>query len=88
MVEYRKGYCCRHKGLRDGCVLSSRQKEVLEYISQGKTSFEIANMLQIKEENVKFHLDKAMKKLNAKNRAEAISNAVHFELIKFKAFAI
>jgi len=72
------------KSQRDICLLTSRQREILEYVSQGKISSEIAKTLQVKEETVKFHLDKAMTKLNAKNRIEAVSIALYYGLIDFK----
>jgi len=58
-------------------VLSSRQKEVLNWIKEGKSTWDISVILGISERTVKFHADTIMQKLNVVNRAQAV--AVAFE---------
>jgi DNA-binding NarL/FixJ family response regulator len=52
--------------------LTVREKEILRYLAEGKANKEIANILFISAETVKSHLRNIFKKLNAKNRLEAV----------------
>lgn len=61
--------------------LSSREMEVLECLAQGKTTVQIAGELFISENTVKTHVRHILEKLEASNRAEAVSKAVHMGLI-------
>ena len=51
--------------------LSTREMEILGFVSQGATNKEIASALFIASSTVKAHLDNAFRKLGARNRAEA-----------------
>lgn len=62
--------------------LSLREMEVLECLSQGKTSSQIAADLFISENTVKTHVRHILEKLEAANRAEAVSRAIQLGLIK------
>lgn len=61
--------------------LSSREMEVLACLSQGKTTSQIASELFISENTVKTHVRHILEKLEASNRAEAVSKAVLMGLI-------
>lgn len=61
--------------------LSLREMEVLACLSQGKTTAQIANELYISENTVKTHVRHILEKLEASNRAEAVSKATHMGLI-------
>ncbi len=61
--------------------LSLREKEVLECLAQGKTTSQIAGDLFISENTVKTHVRHILEKLEASNRAEAVSKAVQKGLI-------
>jgi DNA-binding NarL/FixJ family response regulator len=61
--------------------LSSREMEVLECLSQGKTTTQIAGELFISENTVKTHVRHILEKLEASNRAEAVSKATLMGLI-------
>jgi len=61
--------------------LSTREMEVLECLSQGKTTVQIANELYISENTVKTHVRHILEKLEASNRAEAVSKASQMGLI-------
>jgi len=63
--------------VRNEIILSSRQKEVLNWIKEGKSTWDISVILGISERTVKFHADAIMQKLNVVNRAQAV--AVAFE---------
>jgi NarL family two-component system response regulator LiaR len=56
---------------RPKVLLSKREQEVLELISEGKSNKEIALTLFISLRTVKFHVSSILGKLNAKNRTEA-----------------
>ncbi len=61
--------------------LSSRELEVLVCLSQGKTTNQIAKELYISENTVKTHVRHILEKLEAANRAEAVSKAVQMGLV-------
>jgi len=61
--------------------LSSREMEVLDCLSRGHTTVQIAEELFISENTVKTHVRHILEKLDASNRAEAVSKAIQFGLI-------
>ena len=62
--------------------LSSREMEVLNCLAQGKTTIQIADILFISENTVKTHVRHILEKLEASNRAEAVSKAIQTGLIR------
>lgn len=62
-------------------LISKRQREILQWIYQGKTNWEISKILGINEETVKYHIDQAMSKLNVKTRAQAVGRALEIGAI-------
>lgn len=61
--------------------LSDREMEVLELVSEGRTTKEIANQLFVSARTVDTHRVNMMKKLNVQNTAELIKKAAHLKLI-------
>lgn len=61
--------------------LSSREMEVLECLAQGMTTSQISSGLFISDNTVKTHVRHILEKLEAANRAEAVSKAVQLGLI-------
>jgi len=61
--------------------LSGREMEVLACLAQGKTTTQIASELFISENTVKTHVRHILEKLEASNRAEAVSKATQMGLI-------
>jgi DNA-binding CsgD family transcriptional regulator len=55
--------------------LKPRETEVLMWIEEGKTTWEIARILDITERTVRFHVEEIFKKLNTTTRAQAIAKA-------------
>lgn len=51
--------------------LTDREKDVLKYISLGKTNKEIGEIIFISENTVKYHLQNKYKKLGATNQTQA-----------------
>ena len=63
----------RNQALPD--PLSNREIEILSLLAEGLRNKEIANQLFISLETVKKHVSHIIRKLNAHNRQEAVSNA-------------
>lgn len=61
--------------------LSAREREVLKWTSEGKSSWEIGIILNISERTVKFHILNIKNKLNAVNRAHAVAKALRMKII-------
>lgn len=61
--------------------LSKREIEVLNWLRQGKSSWDISMLLHISERTVNFHVDNIKRKLDAVNRSQAVSVAVQQGLI-------
>lgn len=61
--------------------LTAREREILTWVSVGKTSWEIARILALAERTVVFHVDNAMKKLDTSTRSQAVARAFTLGLI-------
>ena len=72
----------REKKKADSVQLTKREIEVLNDISDGLKSQEIAEKLFISERTVEAHRGNIMKKLSARNMAELIKKAMNLGLIK------
>ena len=53
------------------CPLTLREKEILSLVAAGATNGQIARMLWVTEQTVKFHLSNTYRKLGVSNRTEA-----------------
>ncbi len=62
--------------------LSPKELEVLNWIKEGKTSWDISTILGISERTVNFHATNVMQKLDAISRPQAIANAISLGLIE------
>lgn len=62
--------------------LSDREMEVLECLAEGKTTSQISSALFISDNTVKTHVRHILEKLEASNRAEAVSKAMQIGLIR------
>lgn len=69
---------------RSRSLLSPREKEVLEWSSKGKSSWEIAAILAISEKSIEFHIEGAKRKLQVANRTHAVVKALLLGLISFQ----
>jgi len=61
--------------------LSAREKECLLWAAEGKSSWEISNILQVSHNTVEFHLKNVTRKMGVNNRRHAVSRAVSMGLI-------
>lgn len=59
-----------------GTMLTEREKECLLWTAEGKTSWEISQILGIAERTVVFHLKNATQKLDVANRQHAVAKAI------------
>ncbi|HEY2276317.1 MAG TPA: XrtB/PEP-CTERM-associated transcriptional regulator EpsA [Steroidobacteraceae bacterium] len=61
-------------------LLTVREKEILRWIHLGKSNFEIGTILGISPLTVKNHVQKILRKLNVRNRTQAVGRALalHF----------
>ena len=64
-------------------AISVREKEVLNWLQQGKTSWDISVILGISERTVNYHVYNVMEKLGVTNRPQAVAVAAHRGLIDF-----
>lgn len=62
-------------------ALTRRELEVMQWMKEGKTAWEIGVILSISERTVKFHLANCYAKLNVTNRSQAIARAMRLSLI-------
>jgi DNA-binding CsgD family transcriptional regulator len=62
-------------------LLSTREKDCLRWRSQGKTDWEISQLIGISQSTVKFHLENSRAKLGATNTIHAVSKALVHGLI-------
>lgn len=70
------------QGMQTETLLSNREMEVLDCLARGMTSAQVASELFISENTVKTHVRHILEKLEAGNRAEAVSKAVQLGLIR------
>jgi DNA-binding NarL/FixJ family response regulator len=58
-------------GDEDGVDLTRREREILGLVAEGHSNRELARMLWVTEQTVKFHLSNIYRKLDVANRTEA-----------------
>lgn len=63
-------------------TISQREKEVLNWLKQGKSSWDISVILGISERTVNYHVYNIMEKLGATNRPQAVAVASRLGLIE------
>lgn len=62
--------------------ITEREVEILRWVRDGKSNLEIGMILSISPLTVKNHVQKILRKLNASNRAQAVSKAISLQLLK------
>ena len=63
-------------------TVSSREREVLQWLQQGKSSWEVSVILAISESTVNFHVTNIKRKLGATNRPQALAIAERLGLLR------
>ncbi len=61
-------------------LLSPREREVLEWLRLGKTSWDISVILRISERTVNYHVQNIIHKLGVVNRMQAVSVAANLDV--------
>jgi general secretion pathway protein G len=61
--------------------ITEREVEILRWVRDGKSNLEIGMILSISPLTVKNHVQKILRKLNASNRAQAVSKAISLKLL-------
>jgi LuxR family quorum-sensing system transcriptional regulator SolR len=61
--------------------LTAREREVLCWTSEGKTSYEIGRIPNIAERTVNFHINNVLLKLNSTNKVQAVVKAMAMGLL-------
>ncbi|MGA2100472.1 MAG: response regulator transcription factor [Candidatus Sulfotelmatobacter sp.] len=70
------------RSTQHGCsTLTSREKQVLQMLVEGRSNREIGGPLGIEERTVKAHVAKLMRKVGVKNRIALSVHAVHHSLV-------
>jgi len=64
--------------------LTKRELECLHWIADGKTSTEIASILNLSESTITFHIKNIISKLKVNNRIQAVAKAVLLDIISPK----
>lgn len=62
--------------------ITPREIEVLKWLTNGKSSWEISVILKCSERVVYWHVENIMKKLDAVNRTHAVAIALHHRLLE------
>ncbi len=67
--------------IKERLYLTDREREILTWCANGKSSWDTAMILGITEDGVNFHLKNIFRKLGTQNRMGAIVKALHKGLI-------
>lgn len=70
----------------DQPALTERERECLRWAADGKSSWEIGQLLKVSERTANFHLNNAMAKLGVNTRQHAVARAAMHGLIQPKPF--
>lgn len=76
MEEIHNKLCSLNNATSKTPILSPREKEILLWGADGKTSEEIAIILGLSQDSINFHYKSIQKKLGTTNRAQAIAHAI------------
>ncbi|MDA8090906.1 MAG: autoinducer binding domain-containing protein [Nitrospiraceae bacterium] len=69
---------------RRGIKISFREKEVLNWLKEGKSSWDISAILKVSENTVNFHIKNIMHKFDTVNRTQAVAKAIETGVIGFE----
>jgi LuxR family transcriptional regulator, quorum-sensing system regulator BjaR1 len=80
MSMYAHARCAAIKGFDAGGrrhrLLTERQRDILAWAAEGKTSWEIGEILATSERTVNWHFEAAKRKLDAVTRTQAVIKAL------------
>lgn len=78
---YEAGHRLLCESAQQAVHLTSREQDCLRWAAEGKTSWEIGQLLGIGERTVVFHIQNAARKLGVLGRRQAIAKALALQLI-------
>jgi DNA-binding NarL/FixJ family response regulator len=81
IIDARLGKSPRNAVFSRHVALNEREMECLTWSARGKTSPEIAQIVNISKRTVNFHIENACRKLNVATRTEAVVKATSGRLI-------
>ena len=55
----------------EAAELTNRERQILQLVAEGHSNAQLAKMLWVTEQTVKFHLSNVYRKINVSNRTEA-----------------
>jgi LuxR family quorum sensing-dependent transcriptional regulator len=61
--------------------LTARERDCLAFVADGRTDWEVAELMGISESTARFHLNNARRKLGAVNRAQAVARFAAWGLL-------
>ena len=82
IIDARLGKSPRNAVFSRHVALNDREIECLTWSARGKTSPEIAQIVNISKRTVNFHIENACRKLNVATRTEAVVKATSGRLIE------
>lgn len=62
-------------------ILTSREREVLRWTAEGKTAYEVGQILAVSERTINFHINNVVAKLGASNKIQAAVKAASLGLL-------
>ncbi len=62
-------------------ILTQRQRDILDWVKEGKTNFEIAAITGISENTVRTHLKRIFMKLEVHSKAQAVAAALQIGVL-------
>lgn len=71
----------KHRGESEEIKLTARERECLLWTARGKSNWEIANILNVAERTVTFHIGNACTKLGVNGRFQATVKAIAHHII-------
>ncbi|MCB1092670.1 MAG: response regulator transcription factor, partial [Verrucomicrobiae bacterium] len=69
-------------GLQLGPAITTREREILALVAQGRANKEIASALGIAEDTVKRHVSNIFQKLDVNDRAQATAEAIRRGIVR------
>ena len=69
-------------------ALTAQEKKVLDLVSKGHSSIEIAQTLGVSPHTVESHRKNLLIKMSARNTADLVRRAYHFQVLSFESTEI
>lgn len=71
----------KSKGQQDSISITQRERDILHWLGAGKSVGDIATIINLSEDGVKYHLNKIYRKFNTNNRYTTVVKALYNGLI-------